>query len=196
MSYELGPELRATAFHEAGHAVAAFVLGRAFTRVSIEPQGATLGRCSFRPPGEWFRPDERVDGATRRRLEERIMISLAGPEAEALLTGVHDEEAAEEDVERAFSHACFMTGDEAEAWAYLTWLRHRTLNLMRPPGFVAAIEALAAELLERREVSYRRARSVIESAGGASRSATAPGAWAARHRPQGALEAMRHAHRG
>jgi hypothetical protein len=181
-------ELVATAYHEAGHAVAAHALGRAFTRVSIEPIGDTLGRCSFRPPGEWFRPDERLDGATRRRLEERIMISLAGPEAEARFTGVHDEEAAEEDVERAFAHACFMTGDEAEAWAYLDWLRHRTLNLMRRAGLDDAVEALATELLERTEVGYRRGRAIIEDAMGGVRGDGPSRPWA---RPAGSETALR-----
>lgn len=162
-----------TAFHEAGHAVVAHALGRAFTRVSVIAEGDTLGRCSFRRPGPWFRPDERVDGATRRRLEERIMISLAGPEAEAMVSGEYDGEAAEEDVARAFRDATFATGCEEEAWAYLGWLRLRTLNLMKRDGLWQPIGALANELLVKRQLPYRDARRVIE--GAAAPSLPAPG---------------------
>jgi hypothetical protein len=182
-----------TAHHEAGHAVAAYVLGRAFTRVSIRPDGETLGRCSFRPPGDWFRPDERIDGLTRRRIEERIMISLAGPEAEALYSGRYDGDAAQEDVERAFQHACFVTTGESEAWAYLEWLRLRTLNLMNRDGFWASVEELARELLRHEEVSYPRARWTIERVIGPVLDEPRPGAWAAAHRPELALEAVRRA---
>jgi Peptidase family M41 len=159
------PELEsirmATAYHEAGHAVLAYSLGRAFTRVSIAADGHTLGRCSFRRPGDWFRPDLRIDGATRRRLEERIMISLGGPESEARYTGRYDEEGAQEDLERAIDHACFMTDDEAEASAYVVWLRLRTLNLMRRSEFWPGVTALAHALLSHEEIGYRRARSII-----------------------------------
>jgi hypothetical protein len=172
------------------------MLGRAFTRVSIRADGATLGRCSFKPPGEWFRPDVKVDGPTRRRLEERIMISLAGPEAEAERTGRYDREAAQEDLDRAIDHACFMTGDEAEASAYVEWLRLRTLNLMKDTYFEPALEALAAELLEHHEVPYRRARSVMKRTCATlqPKESSAPAAWAAPYWPNTALEAVRRSH--
>jgi Peptidase family M41 len=183
------PPSRLTAFHEAGHAVVAHALGRAFTRVSVVADDDTLGRCSFRRPGPWFRPQERVDGATRRRLEERIMISLAGPEAEAVLSGEYDAEAADEDVARAFRDASYATGCEEEAWAYLGWLRLRTLNLMKRDGLWAPIEALAGELLARGELSYRAARRVIETSarpgappGGVSRAAPGPDGYRAARR--------------
>lgn len=190
-----GDVRRLTAYHEAGHAVTAYVLRRAFTRVSIRSDGTTLGRCSFRPPGEWFRPDERVDGLTRRRIEERIMISLAGPEAEATYSGAYDGEAAQEDVERAFQHACFVTSDEIEAWAFLDWLRLRTLNLMKRDGFWPAVEGLADTLLRHDEVRYIPARRVIERAMGRRLEEAPPGSWAKAHRPELALQAVRRARR-
>lgn len=184
----------ATAYHEAGHAVAAYVLRRAFTRVSIEADESTLGRCSFRPPGEWFRPDLKVDWATRRRLEERMMISLAGPEVEASFTGTYDPAAAQEDLDRAIDHACFMTGDEIEASAYVEWIRLRTVNLMKRDGFWPGVAALADELLARREVTYRTARAVIERALRAQPAVTsaAPTLRAARYWANAATEASRH----
>ena len=40
-------EREATAYHEAGHAVAGFALKRAFTKVSIVPDDTTVGHCAF-----------------------------------------------------------------------------------------------------------------------------------------------------
>ena len=162
-------ELRATAFHEAGHAVAAFMLGRAFTRVSIKPDDLTVGRCSFRTPGTWYRPEEEMSAPTRRMLEHRIMISLAGPETEARATGAFDPQASQEDLDRALDHACLMAADPSEASAYVEWLRLRTVNLMKQDGFWNAVRALAETLLRRNELPYRHARIVIQNAFGGSR---------------------------
>lgn len=151
-----------TAYHEAGHAIVAYLLGRPFTRVSIRADDSTLGRCSFRAPGAWFRPDLRIDGPTRRRLEERVMISLAGPEMEAIFTGRYDQDAAQEDIDRALDHACFMSDDPLEASAYVEWLRLRTVNLLKRPECRPSVEALVTELLEHGEVRYHRAKRVID----------------------------------
>jgi ATP-dependent Zn protease len=42
-------EVVATAYHEAGHAVASWLLGRAVKAVSILPEGETLGRVTHYP---------------------------------------------------------------------------------------------------------------------------------------------------
>jgi len=160
-----GNQEKLTAHHEAGHAVAAYLLGRAFTRVSIEANDQTLGRCSFRPPGEWFRPDERLDARTRDRLEERIIISLAGPHTEALHSGAFDEDAAAEDLARASELADYMCdSDPDESFAYLQWLGVRTRRLIEREDFWPAVAALARELLARKEVRYKRARQIIDEA--------------------------------
>ena len=125
------------------------------------------------------------------------MISLAGPETEAKHTGLYDTEAAQEDLDRAIDHACFMTGDEAEASAYVEWLRLRTVNLMKHEHFTPAVDALARELLARREVRYQRAKEVIARACAALPAARrpAPAAWATTHWPNTALEVVRRGHR-
>lgn len=43
----MSPDLRATAFHEAGHAVAAWQLGLGIKSVTIEPGANYLGLCHF-----------------------------------------------------------------------------------------------------------------------------------------------------
>ncbi len=84
----MSPE--STAYHEAGHAVIALVLGRSVQRVSVVPKLDTLGRCEFqkgrtRPSEDW--------------LEREILISLAGLAAEARHSGQYAWEAAARDLQ-------------------------------------------------------------------------------------------------
>ena len=70
-----------TAYHEAGHAVAALVLGRPVAWVSVRPDRKFLAICAFakgvfRPPEDW---------AAREAI-----IALAAPAAEAGLPGEPD----------------------------------------------------------------------------------------------------------
>jgi ATP-dependent Zn protease len=80
-------QLRATAYHEAGHAVAAWLLGIRLRRISIRRDDAegTLGRVVL----EGLRATEvqRYDMAPRTRdlVERRAIVSLAGEEAERLV---------------------------------------------------------------------------------------------------------------
>jgi hypothetical protein len=78
-------EREATAYHEAGHAVAGFDLKRAFTKVSIVPDDTSLGHCAFVPRPLKLDPDYRtVDSKFRNIMERRAMTSLPGGEAEKL----------------------------------------------------------------------------------------------------------------
>lgn len=74
---------RATAIHEACDAVMAYLLGRPFTEISIVGDGETNGRVRHRLPGHWFRPDIEINARTRTMIEDRVIILLAGGEAEA-----------------------------------------------------------------------------------------------------------------
>ncbi|BDG60747.1 ATP-dependent metallopeptidase FtsH/Yme1/Tma family protein [Caldinitratiruptor microaerophilus] len=73
-------ERRLVAYHEAGHAVAGWVLGQgAIERISLLPRSRALGYVLQVP-------EERAL-VTRSQLEARIAVLLAGRAAEALLTG-------------------------------------------------------------------------------------------------------------
>jgi ATP-dependent Zn protease len=54
-----GPTLKQTAWHEAGHAVAAWDQGFTVTLVSIQPDGESLGRSQYIPAGDCAIPAER-----------------------------------------------------------------------------------------------------------------------------------------
>lgn len=71
-------QLRRISVHEAGHAVAAFALGRHVGHLTTIRQADGLGSASIELPGK---------AATRRRLEEQVIIGLAGRNAEILLLG-------------------------------------------------------------------------------------------------------------
>ena len=96
----------ATAFHEAGHAVAALALGRPVAWASIRPDRKYLGICAFgkgvfRPSEDW--------------IERGAIIALAGPAGEAGFTGEIDWEGARHDHDYAFELARGRGGDDRKA---------------------------------------------------------------------------------
>lgn len=77
--HDLTPDqLRRISIHEAGHAVAAFAIGRHVEHLTTIRQADGLGSASIELPGK---------AATRTRLEDHVIISLAGRNAEILLLG-------------------------------------------------------------------------------------------------------------
>src|SRR5437016_2249213 len=81
--------LQRTAYHEAGHAVAASWLRVPFRYVTIVPdeQDGSLGHIRFTALSKDFGPDIESGSKVRRVLEPRIMVGLAGCAAEAKLVG-------------------------------------------------------------------------------------------------------------
>lgn len=198
-------ELRGVAYHEAGHAVASYYLGRGIRKVSILSIDDSKGRVSH-PPREDTYEDQLadaestaafggfVDGSLRRRVEIDAMIGLAGGLVMQLLTGKSeyevgagvflptDEEASAflrkigwdpkefdesagiilgGDLRRVFESLSSISGSDDEALAYLDWLMERTKNLIRLPGFIEAVRALADKLLDEREINGRIAKDII-----------------------------------
>jgi len=172
---------RLLAYHEAGHAVAAWALKLPPRPVSLLPaeDGA--------PPEPPAMAGEPLDPAAAEREAEAL---LAGVEAEALLTGDYDWWGAEADRERAEAllarmlaagyRAAPRDGAEAElvgaldgdpdeeadgegdetrrAWALLL---HRTRALVRQEPVRAAIAALAAALQAQGRIEPQQALRVI-----------------------------------
>jgi hypothetical protein len=84
----LTDDLTRTAYHEAGHTVAGWLYGRMPEIVSTRPAETYRGITSFEPldPGDDFAagfepgfPVPLQAAETRRRIEARVVISLAGP---------------------------------------------------------------------------------------------------------------------
>lgn len=156
-------QLQRLAYHEAGHAVAAYLVHRRFTEVSIisDPDKNTLGHCST----AWvptFAPDVDSSPKTRNQVEARIITSLGGPVAENLLTGRTVSLERSSDIHDALNLSGYVCGDEKEESAYVNWLWECTRLLLGRHW--AAIQALAQELVKRRRIGERLARKTIREA--------------------------------
>ena len=152
--------LKATAYHEAGHAYVAWRLGFYVQRATVIPQDDVTGSVERENPLRGI--DLSIDGSARVavRAEKAIMISLAGPEAErrsnpkgyrrSHCTADHDCAA-----DLALSLCC----DGEIATAYLRYLGLRT-RAMIERGW-PRIGALADVLLEHRALSGLQIRDAL-----------------------------------
>ena len=149
------PTQTATAWHEAGHAIAALALGRPVHRVSIEPKLQRLGHCELKKGT--FRPSSDI-------VETEILILLAGLVAEARLTGVYNLAGAAEDLRGVRAYTRFRGGSERQVEKLERRMLSKTEHLLEQPGMWLAIEQVAAELLRETTISGRAARHLFEQA--------------------------------
>src|SRR4051794_39535522 len=131
----------ATAYHEAGHAVAALALDRPVVKVSIEPDRERAGICAFGK--SVFRPSEDW-------VEREMLIALAGLAAEARHTGEYDHDAAERDLRYARSLSRGRAGNERQAERLERRLLSKVEHLLAREENWQAVERIATELLARR----------------------------------------------
>jgi len=143
----------ATAFHEAGHAVAALVLDRPVVKVSIQPDRDRLGICAFgkavfRPSQDW--------------LEREILIALAGMAAEARHTGEYDREAAGRDLRYARELLMQRAGSERQAERLERRMLSKVEHLLEQGSAWNAVVSIAEALLQQGEISGRQARHLFD----------------------------------
>jgi hypothetical protein len=165
--------LQRTAYHEAGHAVASYILHGRLISISIVPdiKDNTLGHFQASVPT--FHPDENAPnlagyltakGRTLRyQVETRIIILLAGPVAEKLFIDHANRKGASSDLSNVASLLDYIgTCDEKERIAYLNWLWHRTRVTLISEPYWEAVQTLAKELIKRRHIGERLARKIIK----------------------------------
>jgi len=178
-------DIETIAYHEAGHAVAAFRLRRRFSYVTIEPDpgGNYVGKVE--------RPDDALrelilDGACPKitpgeieRLDRDIMVELAGFVAEIYYTtGEEKYNAAGADYEKALHLALPVVlhqmrenddSDEIDLREVAEWhvydLGGKTIPIITRESW-PLVEALASALLEQRTIRYMRAREIMKTADG------------------------------
>ncbi len=154
------PRLVATAYHEAGHAVVAVLLGRPVHKVTIAPgkmlAGVRLGACEIRKG----RTKASKDG-----LEDEVLILLAGMVAQSQLTGDYCRDGAAQDltaVRRLLGHS------RATNERQLERLEQRMIDkcehLLGDVAASKAVEWIAADLLKNTTISGRAVRHWIEQA--------------------------------
>jgi len=114
-------ELRTTAYHEAGHAAAAWWKYLSFCEVSITPNDRerTRGHLLLYPMPLWFHPGTARDRRGITLVEKRMFVSLAGLEAERRFTGRHNWIVASRDLAQARAYLQWMSGGPEEAEARL-----------------------------------------------------------------------------
>ncbi len=156
--------LQATAYHEAGHAVAAWYLGAGVKSASIVPDADSTGRVYYeRHPLEGIDIDLDDGPHVQARLEDAIQIALAGPVAHRRFnprSWRHHH--GEVDHRVATDLALKNCGSAEIASAYLKYLGLLARGIVKTNW--VAVEALAEELLERRAMSGEDVEEVIRAA--------------------------------
>ncbi len=142
----------ATAYHEAGHAVVALVLGRPVQRVSILPDRVRLGHCEFKK-GK-FKPSEDW-------LEREILIALGGVAAEARLTGEYAWGGASQDYRYVHGLAVQRAGAK-QAPRLEQRLLAKAEHILGQESNWRAVELIAAELLVHGVLSGRAAQHFFD----------------------------------
>lgn len=157
----------ATAYHEAGHAVAAMQLGVGIGRrgVSIIP-GEDFAGFAHVLKGFRGRPDlDLITGAMRLKAENRVIVSFAGPAAQrrfraSSVRSYHGRS----DRERAIDLLIFFASPTRELEAYLRWLHIRTENLVAGQAWWLMIEAVAEALMTHKRLTSEEVEAVVRKA--------------------------------
>ena len=156
--------LQATAYHEAGHAVADHMFHHRIKRVTIIPNRVeNYVGCVFSKQASVRGIDCDVTPRLTRNAHGRIASALAGIWAQRLFNprtcrNLH----ASEDYSQAISLAEHLLTGENELQPFLEWMYARTENLLRNNW--KAVELVAEELIRHREISGKEAHAIIESA--------------------------------
>lgn len=151
---------KATAYHEAGHTVAAWRLGAGPRTVTIIPHGDIQGEVIPESPIVDIALDFDGSDHARNRIERAIMICLAGPIAQRHFAprswrywhgGL--------DYATAFDLALRINGSPKAAKAHLKWLEIRTQDLLE--SLWSYVEGIAADLMIRGTLSPEDIRSAL-----------------------------------
>jgi len=159
-------ELERTAYHEAGHAVMAYVLRRRFHFITIDPQKLdenTGGLVRLVHSSKLSKSVNWGGFADRAQIERQISLTLGGEAACELLVGPKSWHLSQ-DAEVCVRLAQLQCGDEEEANAYLNWLWLSVRNQLNLPHNWVCVRAVAKALMKQKTLSYREAREIIQTA--------------------------------
>jgi hypothetical protein len=151
---------RATAFHEAGHAVAAWKLRIRLHGATIVPTLDATGQVEHANPLRGINLE--LDNSNRARLRSELlmMVLLAGPEAQRHYSprswrschGAYD-------LDKAADLALNFNGYEDAANAYLRWVEIRTRHMIQEQW--GAVENVANALLAEGSLSGKQIKHII-----------------------------------
>lgn len=138
-----------TAYHEAGHAVMALLMGRSLKKVSIIPSQNRLGACTFQK------------GRTKQvqdKLEAEILVLLAGMVAESRKSGRYNVQGASQDLRKVEKLAMTRSGNPRQAEKLIHKMLDKTQHLLSNKAAWSAIKVIASELIEHESLSGRAAQ--------------------------------------
>ena|SRR5688572_8084672 len=149
MSEKQKAQIEATAYHEAGHAVAAFVTGLPVRIVRVSTDGGLVNHSSgfHRVPADTMKYDR--PSLFRDRVERLIIVSMAGAEAQRIFSPkswrrYHSLWDMDKAIDLLF-HLAPGGGEELDV--YFRLLQIRTKNLLHQQW--RGVKALAGALIER-----------------------------------------------
>jgi hypothetical protein len=156
-----GKRLEATAYHEAGHAVAAWWLDLPFKYVTINPDVGSLGHVMHNQAPKWFNPEIETGDRQRLRGERHIMAGFAGQIAEGKYRGRRPRYGMDSDNDSAVNMAMYFCGttDTTEAFMHFCFLSSRDLTIKS----WWAVKAVAKALLERMTLSRKEVKETIRA---------------------------------
>lgn len=158
-------QLTATAYHEAGHAVMASLVGRPIQKVSIAPGklqtgGGRLGVCQIQKG--------RIK-ASKDWLEDEVMILFSGMVAEAHFTGQYCQDGAGQDLRGITRLLRTRPGTERQLEKVQRRMLDKTEHLLRDEPNAQAIRWIAEELLAKTTISGRAVKHILHQAASQSR---------------------------
>lgn len=141
-------KLESTAYHEAGHAVVQNHFGIKIKKITIVPDGDSLGSVSGALAIGEHRLDVDKSDKVRLKTERDVMIFLAGRIAERKfnLKG-YRHYGASQDINHSMKMLSLFTRSREEQMAYHRFLEERTKNIINEPMIWELIQSVAKELL-------------------------------------------------
>jgi ATP-dependent Zn protease len=161
MKKKFSTDRQRVAYHEAGHALVAYLV---FGPDDSPLEEIRLGQNDgFQGHVRWAKDFDR--GEDRECMEKELLTLWGGAVAEEVIYGdSRGEKADVADAKNLVQGACWLedkSADGEEVTAYLKWLRLRTKNKVQNHGGGAVLEKLAKRLLEKGSLSYSEARKII-----------------------------------
>lgn len=157
--------LISTAYHEAGHAVAAYFENIKVKQATIVPDDDFFGMVTHQQIQKHIRDALEFGSITptkRARTESFIIVSLAGSIAEQKHRGRSNYVGSAQDRHDAVELVSRLSGSEEEANAYLKWLHVRAANLIKIHWW--AVDAVAKALLDSETLTGDELQQVIRTA--------------------------------
>ncbi len=154
--------LQSTAYHEAGHAVAAWHVHVPTKDLSIIPDDSSLGRHFSGPYFTGVNPEFDDSPRCQRRLENKALVCLAGPAAQRRFNPHgYRHYHGKSDYRQAVDLLSYIAPEPEELGAYIGLIKIRARNFVGRPDMWAAIEAVAAALLDRGEIPGKEIKPII-----------------------------------